>query len=201
VLKRHPALAGFVGTHALPVAGSAPRDPLFSGTIYFAQVTFNTSGGTLVVANADMTTIVAYAQHAIVPISEYAAAQYGPNTVSVSSTILRSIVSVPSGAFTDADLQGWISAIASDNTLPTNSCIYVICPSGISAHEIGANAGYHSFANIPYVVAGVYATELTLADASDVYAMVISHEMAEMIVDPNVDGQNPEVCDPCDLNC
>ena len=22
-----------------------------------------------------------------------------------------------------------------------------------------------------------------------------------MIVDPNVDGNNPEVCDPCDINC
>ena len=31
--------------------------------------------------------------------------------------------------------------------------------------------------------------------------MVVSHEMAEMIVDPKVDGQNPEVCDPCDINC
>jgi hypothetical protein len=25
--------------------------------------------------------------------------------------------------------------------------------------------------------------------------------MAEMVVDPNVDGANPEVCDPCDINC
>ena len=31
--------------------------------------------------------------------------------------------------------------------------------------------------------------------------MVVSHEVAEMVVDPNVDGANPEVCDPCDINC
>ena len=45
------------------------------------------------------------------------------------------------------------------------------------------------------------ATNLTLQDETDAYAMVISHEMAEMVVDPKVDGQNPEVCDPCDINC
>ena len=63
------------------------------------------------------------------------------------------------------------------------------------------NSGYHGKANIPYVVAGVFSTGLTLADQPDVYAMVVSHEIAEMVVDPNVDGNNPEVCDPCDINC
>jgi hypothetical protein len=73
-------------------------------------------------------------------------------------------------------------------------------PPGVSAANIGENSGYHAVANIPYVVAGV-TTGLTLADNADVYAMVVSHETAEMIVDPNVDGNNPEVCDPCDVNC
>jgi hypothetical protein len=31
--------------------------------------------------------------------------------------------------------------------------------------------------------------------------MVVSHEIAEMVVNQNVDGSNPEVCDPCDINC
>ena len=70
----------------------------------------------------------------------------------------------------------------------------------MSANEVGENSGYHSKANIPYIVAGV-TTGLTLADIADVYAMVVSHEAAEMVVDPNVDGNNPEVCDPCDINC
>ena len=30
---------------------------------------------------------------------------------------------------------------------------------------------------------------------------MLSHEIAEMTVDPNVDGSNPEVCDPCGPNC
>lgn len=108
---------------------------------------------------------------------------------------------VPSGTFTDADLQGWVNDMATTNGLPVDSCIYAICPTGISAQNVGGNAGYHSLANIPYIVAGVYATGLTLQDQPDVYAMVVSHEMAEMVVDPKVDGQNPEVCDPCDINC
>ncbi|HLH61479.1 MAG TPA: hypothetical protein VKV20_07320 [Ktedonobacteraceae bacterium] len=91
--------------------------------------------------------------------------------------------------------------MAKQNHLPSNSCIYVISPQGLKANEVGGNGGYHGLANIPYIVAGVYAQNLTLQDLSDVYAMVISHEIAEMIVDPRVDKQNPEVCDPCDVNC
>lgn len=83
LLNRHPAVVEFLKTHRLPVPARGARDALFSGTVHFAQVTFNTSGGPLVMPTADMNTIVQYAQHAIVPIAEYAAAQYGPNKVSV----------------------------------------------------------------------------------------------------------------------
>jgi hypothetical protein len=31
--------------------------------------------------------------------------------------------------------------------------------------------------------------------------MVVSHEIAEMVVDPGVVSGDPEVCDPCDVNC
>jgi len=31
--------------------------------------------------------------------------------------------------------------------------------------------------------------------------MAVSHELAELTVDPQADDRNPEVCDPCDLNC
>ena len=91
--------------------------------------------------------------------------------------------------------------MANQNNLPSSSCIFVVSPQGLTAPNVGDNAGYHGLANITYVVAGVFTTNLTLDDTADVYAMVVSHEMAEMVVDPNVDGQNPEVCDPCDLNC
>jgi hypothetical protein len=202
LLTRLPEVAAVLRQHQppAPTRGGA-RDAMFSGTVYFAQVTFNTSGGALVVPTADMDTIIQYAQHAIVPIVEYVNAQYGPSTVSIAPTPLTLSVNTPNGTFTQSDLDGWVNQMQTNNGLSSNSAIYVVCPTGISSNEVGGNAGYHNIANIPFIVAGVYATGLTLQDEADVYAMVISHEMAEMIVDPKVDGNNPEVCDPCDINC
>lgn len=200
VLKGHKAVAGFLRTNRLPVPGRKRRDPLFNGTIHFAQVTFQTSRGKRKVSTTNMKQIVQYAQHAIVPISEYAA-QYGPNAATISPTLLTYSVKVPSGKYTDKQLQGWVNDMATRNKLPTNSCIFVVSPKGVSIRDVGANAGYHSKAHISYIVAGVWASRLTLKDSADVYAMVVSHEIAEMIVDPNVRGTDPEVCDPCDLNC
>src|SRR5262249_11786693 len=50
VLNRHKAVAEVLRTNPPPVPGRAARDALFSGTIHFAQVTFSTPGGDLVVA-------------------------------------------------------------------------------------------------------------------------------------------------------
>ena len=88
-----------------PLPERNARDALFSGTIYFAQVTFQTPGGSLVIPTADMNQIVLYAQKAIVPISEYAA-QYGPNTVSVSSTLLTYTVNLSGTSYSQSDLVG-----------------------------------------------------------------------------------------------
>jgi hypothetical protein len=200
ILNRHKAVAEFLRKNKLPVPGRIARDALFSGTVHFAQVTFHTSGGNLVIPTADMNMIVQYAQHAAIPISEYAG-QYGPNSLSISPNLITYTANVPSASFTDADLQGWVNDMANQNHLPSNSCIFVISPQGLTAPNVSGNAGYHRLANIPYIVAGVFAQNLTLQDLPDVYAMVISHEMAEMVVDPRTDGQNPEVCDPCDVNC
>jgi hypothetical protein len=200
VLSRHQAVAGFLKENKLPLPGQSARDALFSGTVYFAQVRFQTSGGDLLIPTADMNTIVENAQHAIIPITQYAA-QYGSNAVTVSPNLITYTANVQSGSYTDSDLQGWVNDMANQNQLPANSCIFVISPQGLTAPNVGGNAGYHGIANIPYIVAGVFAQNLTLQDEPDVYAMVISHEMAEMVVDPKVDGQNPEVCDPCDINC
>ncbi len=200
VLNRHKAVSEFVRKKKLPVPGKQALDALFSGTVYFAQVTFHTSSGDLVIPTADMNMIVQYAQHAAVPISEYAA-QYGPNSLAIAPNLLTYTVNDASASFTDSDLQGWVNDMAQQNNLPSNACIFVIVPQGVSASNVDANAGYHSLANIPYIVAGVFGQNLTLQDLPDVYAMVISHELAEMVVDPLVDNHNPEVCDPCDLNC
>ena len=181
--------------------GRAARDALFSGTIHFAQVTFHTNSGDFVIPDADMNIIVQYAQHAIVPIAEYAA-QYGPNSVAVSSTLITDTVDVPSGNYSKNDLHGFVNDIASANGIPSNDCIFVVSPQGVSSPDVGGDtAATHDIANLPFIVGGVFAANLTLADDADVYAMLVSHEIAEMVVDPLVDGQNPEVCDPCDINC
>ncbi len=200
VLNRQEVVADFLRKNTLPVPAKNARDALFSGTVHFAQVTFRTSKGNLTIPTADMNMIVQYAQHAVIPISEYAA-QYGANTVSISPDLITYSANVPNTSYSDSDLQGWVNDMANQNHLQSNSCIVVISPKGLTANGVSSNAGYHSLANIPYIVAGVFARNLTLQDQPDVYAMVISHELAEMVVDPRVDGQNPEVCDACDTNC
>jgi hypothetical protein len=147
-----------------------------------------------------MAQIVAYAQQAIGPILQYAG-QYGATTATISPQVISKAVDAPAGRYTDATLQGWVNELATENHLGADACIFVINPAGISLHDVGANSGYHGKANIPYIAAGVFATGLTLTDEADAYAMVVSHEITEMIVDSNVDGTNPEVCDPCDLDC
>jgi hypothetical protein len=199
VLNRHEAVAEALRSKQPPVPG-APGDTLFSGTLHFAQVTFGTSVGDLVIPTSDMNQIVQYAQHAIVPISEYAA-QYGKNTVNISPDLLTTTVNLSGRSFTDRRVRGWVNDLAAGNNLGDGDCVVVVVPQGVTARNVGANAGYHSKADIPYIVTGVFADGLTLADNADSYAMVISHEIAEMIVDPSVNGNSPEVCDPCDLNC
>jgi hypothetical protein len=177
---------------------------LFSGTIYFAQVTFATPGQNYSVSAADMQTMINYAQHAIVPISEWVP-QYGPSTVTISPVPIQFTANMSSTSFTDSDLQGWVNSIVSSNGFdPSSTAIVVPCPAQISesaGEGIGANSGYHFIANVPYAVWGMGGTNITLADEADVYAMVVSHEIAELIVDPQGNLSNPEVCDPCCENC
>jgi hypothetical protein len=199
-LTRHPQVAEFARQTRLPVPGPRARDASFSGTIHFAQITFQTPGRSFVFQTADLNQVISYAQRAARPISEYAG-QYGANSIVISPTILGHTVRLSSTSYTRADLISWVNTIASDNHLPSNSCIFVVSPQGVSSRGVGGNSGYHDKANIPFIVAGVFATGLTLADSADVYAMVVSHEIAEMVVDPNVVSTDPEVCDPCDVNC
>jgi len=61
--------------------------------------------------------------------------------------------------------------------------------------------GYHGNANVPYCFVNLFGTNLTIDDANNDYAMALSHEIAEMTVDPLANLVNPEVCDPCGPNC
>jgi hypothetical protein len=199
-LSRLEDVADFLRTSRLPVPAGQVGGARFSGTVHFAQVTFQTSGGNRVIPTAAMQQIVQYAQHAIVPISKYAA-QYGPNTVRISPTLLT-FTAGPKNLYSYQDVQGWVNQMVAASGLPSaSSCIFVVSPPGVMIEGVGGNSGYHLKADVPYAVAGVFASELTLADNPDVYAMAVSHELAEMIVDPNANPAMPEVCDVCDGSC
>jgi hypothetical protein len=63
--------------------------------------------------------------------------------------------------------------------------------------------GYHGLSpgGVPYIFVNVTGSGFTLQDLQDYYALAVSHEIAEMVVDPRADGSNPEVCDGCGPNC
>ena len=74
----------------------------------------------------------------------------------------------------------------------------------------GHTNAYHSFTGegTPYCYCLVFGQNLNVADNNHnfpnrpndkVYAHILSHEIAEMVVDPF--GGNPEVCDGCAGNC
>lgn len=199
-VAEHGHVVRALGHDKLPVPRRRPLGPLFHGTIHFVHVTFETPDGAFAVPDADMRTIVRYARRAVVPISAYAA-QYGPNRVHVSREILRHHVRLAHDRFGDAQVRTWVDDIVRNEFLPLDAALAIVAPDGVSAADVSANCGYHGLATVPYTVIGVHDTALTLRDLTDSYAMAVSHELAELVVDPRGDHHNPEVCDPCDLNC
>jgi hypothetical protein len=199
-LSRHQALADFVRKNPVPGPGKGVSGGLFNGTLHLVQVTFHTPGQDFVIPSADMNTIVQYAQRAIIPIDQYAS-EYGTTHAAVSPNVINYAVSLSARKYTDANVKSWANDIATKNTLPSTDAVVIPSPQGLSASNVDANAGYHGFANLPYTIFGVFAHNLTMQDEQDTFAMVVSHEIAELIVDPRANDANPEVCDPCDLNC
>jgi hypothetical protein len=205
-LAKHEAVSRFLErSKSFGRTTSRRPSPLFNGTIHFAHVEFETPAGVRAFSTADMQSMVLYAKQAIVPMARMISG-YGVSSVVVSSKLLRHTATLKTHSFSDLELQGWIRQIVETHRLPQDSCVVVPCPRRIFEHSggIGANSGYHGFARapgIPYIVLGVHGDNLTLADRSDCYAMGVSHEIAEMIVDPRAHDANPEVCDPCCMNC
>ena len=199
-LREHEHVAAFLRSHRLPRPTKDASGPLFQGTVHFAQVTFETPSRTYAVTDDDMATIVDYARRAIAPIRQYAR-QYGPTSAKVAARVIEHTVRLRGTSYTDRQLKGWVNDMAAAKSLPSSACVVVVSPHGLHATNVDANAGYHGKANVAYSVVGVFETGLTLDDRKDAFAMVVSHELAELVVDPNVNDTNPEVCDPCDLNC
>ncbi len=198
-LERVPGLSVALARAPAPRPHAAASAPLFRGTLVFAAVTFRTSSGSVSVAPADLGVAMDFARLAAVPIVAYAT-QYGPNAVAVGAQPVPFTASVPSGRYNDQALQGWVNAIVSVNRLPADSCVVVLNPQGVvntDADPSQGVGGYHGFASVPYCFVNAMGTGFTVPDQTDIYALALSHEIAEMVVDPRADLGNPEVCDPC----
>jgi len=113
---------------------------LFRGTIHFVRVTFATPGQNFSVSSADMQTMLSYAQHAIVPISEWTR-QYGPSTVTISPTVLEFTANLSSTSFADSDLQTWVNSIVSNNGFDANerNVIAASGAAGVIINNSGTN--------------------------------------------------------------
>jgi len=190
----------------LPTSGNAATDPLFKGILHFVEMQFkiqNQGNNVVAVSNADLSTAIDYSIDAATPISEYSSL-YGTNSIAISPTTITYGVTLSDNIFTDQDLQDWVNKIAANNNLPTSACVVVLCPQGVINRDGDPGngiGGYHSMANLPYIFVNVFGQNLTVADAPFYYAQILSHEIAEMVVDPLANAVNPEVCDPCGPNC
>jgi len=148
---------------------------------------------------------MAYASLAIVPISEYCS-QYGPNSLALASTTVPFRAPLTNGKFNDSTLSGWVDEIAKANVFGSDSCLVFLSPREVvntDADPTQGVLGYHSVSpsGVPYAFVNVMGAGLTLDDNRGYYALALSHEIAEMTVDPLANGSNPEVSDECAGNC
>ena len=188
-----------------PVPGpGAVRGPPFSGTVRFVRVTYDAGGGRMAaVSAADTAVAVQFARTASPAIERYAR-QYGPARLAAAATVVDARFPVPAGRFTDAQLQTWLGSLWHAGVLAHDDCPVVLAPPGVLNADAPASEGvlgYHGHAVGPYVFVNALGTGFSLADPGDLFALALSHEIAEMTVDPLADGANPEVCDPCGPNC
>jgi hypothetical protein len=182
----------------LPKPTKNVLNTLFCGNIFFVQITFNTpTGPVLAINNQDINTAINYARLAATPIQSYIS-QYGSSGIRISQQKLQCAVTLSGNSFSDQKLQGWVDNIVSTNNLARNSCIvilnYLTSPKNSDA-PINMVRGYHwiTGGGIPYCYCYVQSSPFTIDDQKNAYAVVVSHEIAEMTADPAVNGNNPEV--------
>ena len=202
---RIEGLAKALSRSKVPTPGATAAAPLFSGTLKFVQTTFSTGGTDFSVPDSDMKVAVEYAIKSAVPISEYAS-QYGPNSLSVTGGTIPFSASVTNGTYNDTILSRWADELAKSLGLGPDSCLAFLNPKGVVNSDADISKGilgYHevSSSGVPYIFVNVTGEGLTLADRAELYALALSHEIAEMTVDPRADGSNAEVSDSCSGNC
>jgi len=194
----------------------------FSGTLYLVKATFAVGNTTISISDANVQTASQYLQLALPQISQYCSS-YGENHLALSTKILPLNANVPSGKYDDDNLQDWVKALVQQLLIskvekrPSRVCVVLLNPLGVTNTDGDISqgvGGYHDKVMVPWLdgitpneeyapfcFVNVLGSTMTVADRSDIYAESISHEVAEMIVDPYVEWPNPEVCDACAGNC
>jgi len=171
---------------------------LFNGKIHFVKILFPN----LTVSDADVNTGIKYATLASKPIQQYCS-QYGPNSVTIDQTLYT--LDAPNSNFSDANLQAWVETVSSKYSFSQSDAVAVLSPPGANNTDAPLSQGtlgYHgNTGRHPYIFVNMEGTGLTVDDKADVYADALSHEIAEMVVDPAADLSNPETNDPCSGNC
>ena len=211
-----PQLKSWLADNPVPAPAARARGPLFQGTLVFVRVVFHERGRPLsAISLPDVQTAVSYASLAAVPISRYAW-QYGPNSVEVSPDVVPFTAEVSGGTFTVAEFEGWVDDCAhgAKERGISQPCIVILHNRDLrgSPQFVNQRNSFHSVTHngTPYCYCLVFGENLSVADNNHtaggkpnekVYAHLLSHEIAEMVVDPFVDGANPEVCDACAGNC
>jgi hypothetical protein len=188
----------------VPTAGTKAVAPLFQGSLTFVHLAVRAGTKKLALSPNDLATAMKFAGGAVGAISRYAS-QYGPNSLSVAEAPVELRVSVPKGVYNDSTVQNWVNGLVAGSPFPASvGGVVVLNPPGPVNTDADASRGvigYHGMAKIPYAFVNVLGANLTVADAADAYALALSHEIAELTVDPSADLANPEVCDPCGPNC
>lgn len=187
-----------------PKPSDSTSGPLFKGTLRIVKINFkNTGNGSTSMNDGDIQIIQNYLNRAIKPLSQYVS-QYGQSNITVSNDIINFDVDLAgNSSYTGDDLKGWVGSIVNSNNLGKDSCPIILNPPGVSnSNGSGQILGYHDIqGEVPYCFCNISGSGLTIDDQQQAFAEVITHEVAEMAVDPNVDGSNPEVCDACAGNC
>lgn len=202
-LNQVRGLAAALQRHPAPKPRATASEPLFNGTLVFVQAAFRTSKGFISLKPADLATAMDFTRLAIVPISAYAS-QYGTNRLDIAPQAVPFNADAGTGSYNDQTLQGWVNAIVAQHHLPKDTCVVILNPPGVvntDADPAQGVGGYHNLAQVPYAFVNVMDSDLTVKDEANLYALALSHEIAEMTVDPRADLVNPEIADPCGPNC
>jgi FG-GAP repeat len=209
-------LKDWLHTNAIPMPQATVSSPLFYGTLVFAQVIFiRANQPDFSMSLADTQTAASYATLAVVPIRRYAS-QYGPSSVTVSPSVIPVNANLNGNSFTQAELEGWVEQVAqiARSNQVFNPCVVILHDRSLPATPTYTDHkdSYHWNApdGTPYCYSLVFGQNLSVADNNHtinnrpndkVYAHNLSHEIAEMVVDPLSSSHNPEVCDACAGNC